>query len=72
MRGNERMLRGSLISSVSQDILPLRKGHTLVIPKAHYSRVSELPPEYAAAAGVAISHVANALTKGQKRVVMCA
>ena len=58
--------------SWSQDILPLRTGHTLVIPKAHYSRVSELPPEYAAATGAAVSHVSNALTKGQKRVVLCA
>lgn len=46
------------------DILPLRRGHTLVIPKTHYKRVSELPPDFAAATGAAISHVANALTKG--------
>ncbi|KAF7797440.1 hypothetical protein EIP86_008635 [Pleurotus ostreatoroseus] len=44
------------------DILPLRPGHTLVIPKIHISRVSELPPEYAAAVGEAISKVSNALT----------
>ncbi|KAF8918865.1 HIT-like protein [Mucidula mucida] len=44
------------------DILPLREGHALVIPKAHYSRLSELPEDYAAAAGVAVSKVANALT----------
>ncbi|KAG1886626.1 HIT-like protein [Suillus subluteus] len=45
------------------DILPLRRGHTLVIPKAHYSRVSELPPEYASAVGQAVTKVANGLTK---------
>ncbi|THH31187.1 hypothetical protein EUX98_g3012 [Antrodiella citrinella] len=43
------------------DILPLRRGHTLVIPKTHYSRVSELPAEFAAAIGMAVSKVANAL-----------
>ncbi|OJA14313.1 hypothetical protein AZE42_01571 [Rhizopogon vesiculosus] len=45
------------------DILPLRHGHTLVIPKAHYSRVSELPPEYASAVGLAVTKVAHGLTK---------
>ncbi|KAG2129191.1 HIT-like protein [Suillus bovinus] len=45
------------------DILPLRRGHTLVIPKAHYSRVSELPSEYASAVGQAVTKVAHGLTK---------
>ncbi|KAI0269855.1 HIT-like protein [Gloeopeniophorella convolvens] len=45
------------------DILPLRPGHTLVVPKVHCSRVSELPSEYAASLGVAISKISNALTK---------
>ncbi|KAF8073666.1 HIT-like protein [Lyophyllum atratum] len=45
------------------DILPLRKGHTLVIPKVHCSRLSELPPNYAAATGMAVSKVAHALTQ---------
>lgn len=49
---------------VLQDILPLRPGHTLVIPKAHYARVSELPPEYAAAVGAAVSKVSHAMTEG--------
>ncbi|KAJ7134356.1 HIT-like domain-containing protein [Mycena epipterygia] len=44
------------------DILPLRKGHTLVVPKAHFSRLSELPPEFAAAVGEAVTKVAHALT----------
>ncbi|KAJ7069997.1 HIT-like protein [Mycena amicta] len=45
------------------DILPLRRGHTLVIPKTHYSRVSELPGEYSRAVGEAVSVVAKALTE---------
>ncbi|KAI0689699.1 HIT-like domain-containing protein [Cytidiella melzeri] len=45
------------------DILPLRPGHTLVIPKTHVSRVSELTEEDAAAVGAAVTKVANALTK---------
>ncbi|KAG6333789.1 hypothetical protein ID866_5300 [Astraeus odoratus] len=44
------------------DILPLRPGHTLVIPKAHVSHVSELPPDLAAVLGQAVSKVAKALT----------
>ncbi|CAK5284381.1 unnamed protein product [Mycena citricolor] len=44
------------------DILPLRRGHTLVVPKAHYSRLSELPPEFASAIGEAVTKVAHALT----------
>jgi diadenosine tetraphosphate (Ap4A) HIT family hydrolase len=46
------------------DILPLRQGHTLVIPKTHFSRLSELPAEFAAAAGEAVTRVAHALTHG--------
>ncbi|KIJ59463.1 hypothetical protein HYDPIDRAFT_100687 [Hydnomerulius pinastri MD-312] len=45
------------------DILPLRAGHTLVIPKTHISRVSDLPPEVAAAMGKAVSKVARALSE---------
>ncbi|KAL4064860.1 HIT-like domain-containing protein [Scleroderma yunnanense] len=45
------------------DILPLRHGHTLVIPKTHVSHVSDLPPEIAAAMGEAVSKVAKALTQ---------
>ncbi|KAF9489538.1 HIT-like protein [Pleurotus eryngii] len=45
------------------DIMPLRRGHALVIPKVHCSRISELPSEYAAAVGEVVSKVANALTK---------
>ncbi|KAF9454822.1 HIT-like protein [Macrolepiota fuliginosa MF-IS2] len=45
------------------DILPLRAGHTLVIPKKHISRLTDLPPELAAAVGRAVSNVARALTE---------
>lgn len=45
------------------DILPLRPGHTLVVPKFHCARVSELPQEYAASVGTAVSRISNALTK---------
>ncbi|KAF8158250.1 HIT-like protein [Crassisporium funariophilum] len=45
------------------DILPLRAGHTLVIPKAHISRLSDLPPELASALGEAVSKVADDLPK---------
>jgi len=56
-------LKGSPID-MSTDILPLRPGHTLVIPKIHITRLSELPPEIAAAVGRTVSRVAKALTEG--------
>lgn len=52
------------------DILPLRPGHTLVIPKAHYSRVSELPPEFAAAVGAAVSKVSHAITQALQNTAL--
>ncbi|KAG5639198.1 hypothetical protein H0H81_005677 [Sphagnurus paluster] len=51
------------ILGMQSHILPLRRGHTLIIPKLHCARLSELPPNYAAATGKAVSRVANALTK---------
>jgi len=57
-----RLYENDLVIAIL-DILPLRAGHILVIPKAHYPRLSELPSEYAAATGKAVSEVANALTK---------
>lgn len=56
-------IKGSPVD-VSIDILPLRPGHTLVIPKIHISRLSELPPEIAVATGRTVSRVARALTEG--------
>ncbi|KAI0743920.1 HIT-like protein [Daedaleopsis nitida] len=44
------------------DIAPLRPGHTLVIPKTHISRVSDLPDELAAQCGLAVSKMARAIS----------
>ncbi|KIP03734.1 hypothetical protein PHLGIDRAFT_77062 [Phlebiopsis gigantea 11061_1 CR5-6] len=52
------------------DIQPLRPGHTLVIPKTHEPRVSELPPEFAAAVGVAVSKVSNAIAQGLENTAL--
>lgn len=57
-----RLRQNPILKFPCIDIMPLRQGHTLVIPKAHYSRVSELPPEIAAAVGQAVSRVARALS----------
>ncbi|KAM5534968.1 hypothetical protein V8D89_011341 [Ganoderma adspersum] len=56
------------------DIAPLRRGHTLVIPKTHVSRVSELPGEFAAACGMVVTKVARAITGALQNTalnVMC-
>ena len=52
-------------SRSAPDIAPLRPGHTLVIPKTHVSRVSELPDAFAAACGVAVSRLARAVSAGE-------
>ncbi|KAH9936242.1 HIT-like protein [Fomitopsis serialis] len=52
------------------DILPLRPGHALVVPKTHYARVSELPPESAAAVGMAVSTVARAMTEALQNTAL--
>jgi diadenosine tetraphosphate (Ap4A) HIT family hydrolase len=52
--------------------MPLRTGHILVIPKEHYKRVSALPPEYAAAVGMAVSKVARALSMFVLSLPFCA
>ncbi|KAI0657348.1 HIT-like protein [Cubamyces menziesii] len=44
------------------DIMPLRHGHTLVIPKVHISRVSDLPDEFAAECGKAVSKLSRAIS----------
>lgn len=51
--------------SAALDILPIRQGHVLVIPKEHVSRLSELGGDLAAELGKAVSKVANAMTKGK-------
>lgn len=45
--------------------MPLRRGHTLVIPKVHISRLSDLPSDIAASVGEAVSKVAHALAEGE-------
>ena len=46
------------------DILPLRPGHTLIVPKTHCARISELPSDFAGALGEAVAHVSRAFTEG--------
>lgn len=46
------------------DILPLRRGHTLVVPKAHVAQVSELSPDQAASLAKAVVNVTRAVGKG--------
>ncbi|KAL1704610.1 hypothetical protein EV121DRAFT_259375 [Schizophyllum commune] len=43
--------------------MPIRRGHTLVVPKAHFMRLSDLPEAQAGALGAAVSKVCNALVK---------
>ncbi|KZP11307.1 HIT-like protein [Athelia psychrophila] len=52
------------------DIMPLRKGHTLVIPKTHFARLSELPPEFAAAVGEVVTKVAHAITQAVENTAL--
>ncbi|KAG8926749.1 hypothetical protein FRC02_008695, partial [Tulasnella sp. 418] len=44
------------------DILPIRPGHVLVIPKQHVSRLSDMDDELAGKVGKLVSKVAKALT----------
>jgi histidine triad (HIT) family protein len=45
------------------DINPSAPGHTVVIPKEHYSSIQELPPESVAAVFVTAKTVVNKLEK---------
>ena len=45
------------------DINPVHDGHCLVIPKAHYPTVFELPPEAFAAAGSTAIKIARAVNR---------
>lgn len=43
------------------DVGPLMKGHTLVIPKAHYPNVMEIPPEVLGAINERIPKISRAV-----------
>ena len=43
------------------DINPVSKGHTLVIPKAHYGAYSEMPVDVLAALGEALQKIGTAV-----------
>ncbi|GAA5988280.1 hypothetical protein JCM5350_002841 [Sporobolomyces pararoseus] len=45
------------------DILPIRSGHLLVVPKQHYERVSNLSDEISAEIGRALPRVSRALCR---------
>lgn len=46
------------------DIGPVVKGHTLIIPKAHYERIYDTPPELLQKIIVVVQKVATAVMKG--------
>ncbi|KAI5988414.1 HIT-like protein [Pisolithus albus] len=52
------------------DILPLRPGHTLVIPKVHIPHVTDLPADIAAATGVAVSKVGKAVSEAMQNTAL--
>ncbi|GAA5960111.1 hypothetical protein JCM3765_002473 [Sporobolomyces pararoseus] len=45
------------------DILPIRRGHLLVVPKQHYERVSYLPDEISAEIGRVLPRISRALCR---------
>ena len=45
------------------DVLPISQGHTLVIPKRHYVRTSEMPDEIGAMLGATLPKVSRAVSK---------
>lgn len=49
------------------DILPLRPGHTLVIPKKHVQQVSHLDAQTAASLSQALVNTTRAVGKGRCR-----
>jgi histidine triad (HIT) family protein len=46
------------------DINPISDGHTLVVPKKHYEKMEECPPETLAAIGLVLGKVAKAVVEG--------
>ncbi len=45
------------------DIGPISEGHTLVIPKRHYERMEDCPPEVLASIGSVLGRVAKAVVE---------
>jgi len=45
------------------DINPVSRGHTLVIPKKHYSRIEEMPPEEFSEFAKSLQKVINIIKK---------
>lgn len=60
-----KMRATDVLTRVYADILPIRPGHALVVPKSHIPRVTDLPPDLSRALGEAISKVGDAITKGK-------
>jgi len=52
------------------DAFPLVEGHTLVIPKAHYERLEDMPAQAAAAWFVTVQRTHRALQAGMKAEAM--
>lgn len=46
------------------DIGPVSDGHTLVIPKLHFERFEDVPPEILSAMGAALGKIAKAVVTG--------
>ena len=53
------------------DINPLQEGHTLLIPKAHYENIWEIPPEQLKAIAAASQKVSVALQTALKPDGLC-
>jgi histidine triad (HIT) family protein len=48
------------------DVSPLTPGHTLVIPKAHFASLSDLPDALAAATAAALPRICRAVRKATR------
>lgn len=50
------------------DVFPIVAGHTLIIPKSHYSNIMETPPEVLAAINLRVPKLVAAAVKGVSAV----
>lgn len=46
------------------DIMPARKGHLLIVPKAHYDTIIDVPAELLARVMAVVQHCAGGVRKG--------